>query len=120
MRMAILIVLVLALSGCSAQEASVESQLETLQKIYSKESESWKKYRDIRMSYEFDIMPGPAGISKEGQEIIKANKWDDLKGRDKELWQDYTSALQNENRHSDNAKALWKRILPLREKLGLK
>jgi hypothetical protein len=120
MRIAILIVIALVLSGCSAQEESVESQLETLQKIYSKEIESWKNYRKMRMSYEFDIMPGPAGISKEGQEIIKANKWDDLKGRDKELWQDYTSALQNENRHNDNANALWKRILPLREKLGLK
>jgi hypothetical protein len=120
MRMAILIVLVLALSGCSAQEASVESQLATLQKLHSKEIESWERNRKMRMSYEFDIMPGPAGISKEGQEIIKANKWDDLKGRDKDLWQAYTDALQNENRHNDNANALWKRILPLREKLGLK
>jgi len=120
MRIVILFVLALVLTGCSAQEASVESQLETLQKIHSKEIESWETYRKIRQSYEFDIMPGPAGISKEGQEIIKANRWDDLKGRDKDLWKAYTDAVHYEKLHNDNANALWKKILPLREKLGLK
>jgi hypothetical protein len=120
MRIAILIVIALVLSGCSAQEESVESQLATLQKIHSEEIESWDNYRKMRMSYEIDIMPGPAGISKEGQEIIKANKWDDLKGRDKELWKAYTDAVYYEKLHNDNANALWKKMLPLREKLGLK
>lgn len=119
MRMAILIVLVLALSGCSAQE-SIESQLATLQKIHEKERGHWEAYRKIRQSYEFDIMPGPAGISREGQEAIKANRWDDLQGRDKDLWKAYTDAVQYEKLHNDNANAIWKKMLPLREKLGLK
>ncbi len=119
MRMAILIVLVLALSGCSTQE-SIESQLATLQKIHDQEIEHWEGYRKIRQSYEFDIMPGPAGISREGQEAIKANRWDDLRGRDKDLWKAYTDAVQYEKLHNDNAKAIWKKMLPLREKLGLK
>ncbi len=119
MRMAILIVLVLALSGCSTQE-SIESQLATLQKIHEKERGHWETYRKIRQSYEFDIMPGPAGISREGQEAIKANRWDDLKGRDKDLWKDYTDAVYCEKLHNDNANAIWKKMLPLREKLGLK
>lgn len=119
MRMAILIVLVLALSGCSTQE-SVESQLATLQKIHDQEIEQWQSYRKIRQSYEFDIMPGPAGISREGQEAINANRWDDLTGRDKDLWKAYTDAVQYEKLHNDNANAIWKKMLPLREKLGLK
>ena len=119
MRMAILIVLVLALSGCSTQE-SIESQLATLQKIHDQEIEHWESYRKIRQSYEFDIMPGPAGISMEGQEAIKANRWDDLQGRDKDLLKAYTDAVQYEKLHNDNANAIWKKMLPLREKLGLK
>lgn len=123
MRIALIAIVCLAWAGCTKpQQAppteSIESQVSNLQSIIDTELELWKRYRKMRQDYQFDILPG--GMTAAGQEAIKANRWDDLEGKDKDLWLQYSKAVEMENLHNENLRELSKKITPLREKLGIK